>query len=358
MASPESEALKTLYRGWAAALAANPEMPLDELRLMFEHWGDVTAEPGGVDYIETNAGGVPALWAVPKGCAEDRVVPCLHGGGYVTASMYTHRKVYGHLAKTIGCRALILHYRRAPEHVHPAPVDDAVTAYRWLLDQGIAPGHIALTGDSAGGALAVTTLLRARERNLPMPAATMPLSPWVDMEITGETLVSNREKDAIVQKEVVEAMATTFLGEGGNRKDPLANPLYAGLKACRRCTFRWVAMRRYWTTAAGSPSVPERPASTSGWTCSRKCSTSSTFPRDMRRRRTMRSANWPSGCGRSWASPDAVFRAFGFAGPGPGVGDLGLAEQANSHATLSTASNTGGRVAGPMFFRGAIQAAR
>jgi epsilon-lactone hydrolase len=144
--------------------------------------------------------------------------------------MYTHRKVYGHLAKAIGCRALILHYRRAPEHVHPAPVDDAVTAYRWLLDQGIAPGHIALTGDSAGGALAVTTLQRARERNLPMPAATMPLSPWVDLEITGETLVSNREKDAIVQKEVVEVMATTFLGEGGNRKDPLANPLYADLK--------------------------------------------------------------------------------------------------------------------------------
>jgi hypothetical protein len=125
---------------------------------------------------------------------------------------------------------VILHYRRAPEHVHPAPVDDAVTAYRWLLDQGVAPRHIALTGDSAGGALAVTTLLRARERNLPVPAATMPLSPWVDLEITGETLVSNREKDAIVQKEVVEVMSTTFLGEGGNRKDPLANPLYADLK--------------------------------------------------------------------------------------------------------------------------------
>ena len=230
MASQESEALKTLYRGWVAALAANPEMPLDELRLMFEHWGDVTAEPGGVDYIEANADGVPALWAVPKGCAEDRVLLCMHGGGYVTASMYTHRKVYGHLAKAIGCRALIPHYRRAPEHVHPAPVDDAVTAYRWLLDQGVEPGHIALTGDSAGGALAVTTLLRARERNLPMPAATMPLSPWVDMEITGETLVSNREKDAIVQREVVEVMATTFLGEGGNRRDPLANPLYADLK--------------------------------------------------------------------------------------------------------------------------------
>jgi epsilon-lactone hydrolase len=230
MANREAEALTALYRGWAAAFAAEPQMPLDELRLTFEHWGDVTAEPGGVDYLETDAGGVPALWAAPKGGAADRVLLCLHGGGYVAASMYTHRKVYGHLAKAVGCRALIPHYRRAPEHIHPAPVDDAVTAYRWLLDEGIAPGHIALTGDSAGGALAVTTLLRARERNLPLPAATMPLSPWVDMECTGDSLVANREKDAIVQKEVVETMAAIFLGEGGNRRDPLANPLYADLK--------------------------------------------------------------------------------------------------------------------------------
>ncbi len=229
MPSKQSEELKTLYSNWAAALAANPEMSLDELQLMFEHWGDVTAEPGG-DYIETNAGGVPALWAIPKMCAEDRVVLCLHGGGYVTGSMYTHRKVYSHLAKAIGCRALILHYRRAPENVHPAPVDDAVTAYQWLLDQGIKPGRIALAGDSAGGALAITMLLRARERNLPIPAATISLSPWVDIEITGETLVSNREKDALARQEILEVMATTFLGEGGDRKDPLANPLYADLR--------------------------------------------------------------------------------------------------------------------------------
>ena len=170
MASPGAEELKTFLRNWAAALAARPDMPLEELRRLFEHWGDVTAEPGGVDYLETDARGVPALWAVPKGCAEDRVMLCLHGGGYVTASMYTHRKVYGHLAKAIGCRALIPHYRRAPEYPHPAPVDDAAVAYGWLLDQRIAPGSIALTGDSAGGALAVTTLLRARERDLPMPA--------------------------------------------------------------------------------------------------------------------------------------------------------------------------------------------
>jgi monoterpene epsilon-lactone hydrolase len=229
MASKASEPLVTLYKGWIAALGANPEMPLDELRAMFEHWGDVTAEPGGVDYIETDAGGIPALWAVPKDCAPDRVLLCAHGGGYVTGSMYTHRKLYGHFAKAIGCRALIVHYGRAPENVHPGPVNDMATAYGWVLDQGIAPQHIALTGDSAGGGLAIATLLRVREQGLPMPAATMPLSPWLDMDATGSSFDSNKDRDVLVAREIIQGMSATFLGEGGDRLNPLANPLRADL---------------------------------------------------------------------------------------------------------------------------------
>jgi monoterpene epsilon-lactone hydrolase len=230
MASKQSEQLVTLYKGWTDALGADPEMPLDRLRTMFEHWGDITAEPGGVDYIETDAAGVLALWAVPKGCAEDRVLLCSHGGGYVCGSMYTHRKVYGHIAKTIGCRALIVHYGRAPEKVHPGPVDDMVHAYRWLLDQGIAPNHVALTGDSAGGGLAITTILRARALGFELPAATMPLSPWLDMDAAGASFESNRERDALVAREIVQGMAVTFLGENGDRHDPLANPLRGDLR--------------------------------------------------------------------------------------------------------------------------------
>jgi len=229
MASKASEELKTLYRSWIGALAANPEMPLDELRRMFDHWGDVTAEPGGVDYIEVDAGGVPALWAVPKGAQQDRVLLCSHGGGYVTGSMYTHRKVYGHFAKAIGCRALIVHYGRAPENVHPGPVNDMAKAYAWLLRSEIQPNHIALTGDSAGGALAVTTMLRAREQGLKLPAASMPLSPWLDMEAGGSTFQTNAEKDVLVTAPIIQTMASTFLGPNGNPKDPLANPLHADL---------------------------------------------------------------------------------------------------------------------------------
>jgi epsilon-lactone hydrolase len=230
MASKQSEPLATLYKGWIAGLSANPQMPLDELRAMFEHWGDVTAEPGGVDYIETDAAGVPALWAAPKACIEDRVLLCSHGGGYVCASMYSHRKVYAHFAKAIGCRALIVHYGRAPENVHPGPVNDMAKAYRWLLDQGIAPNHIALTGDSAGGGLAITTILRAREQGLPVPAATMPLSPWLDMEVAGGTFETNKDHDVLVSREIVQGMATTFMGENGDKRDKLANPLLADLR--------------------------------------------------------------------------------------------------------------------------------
>jgi monoterpene epsilon-lactone hydrolase len=230
MASKQSEDLKTLYRQFGATMTDNPEMPLDEMRLMFEHLGDVSAEPGGVDYIEVDAGDVPALWAIPKQAARDRVLLSMHGGGYVAGSMYSHRKLYGHVAKTIGCQALILHYGRAPENVHPGPVNDAVKAYRWLLDQGLQPEHIALTGDSAGGGLAIATVLRARDQGLPLPAAIMPLSPWLDMEAAGETFESNRDKDVIVSREMIGVMAQMFLGEGGSTEDPLANPLRADMK--------------------------------------------------------------------------------------------------------------------------------
>jgi epsilon-lactone hydrolase len=229
MASKQTQELNKLYLDWVAAMKVNPEMPLEELRHMFEQWERITGEPGGVDYVETDAGGVPAMWAVPKSCVQDRVLLGAHGGGYVAGSMYTHRKVYAHVAKAIGCRALIVHYGRAPENVHPGPVNDMVRSYKWLLDQGIQPSHIALIGDSAGGGLAVTTILRARERGLPLPAVTMPLSPWLDMEATGETFDTNAEKDLIVTRDMIQAMAGTFLGEGGNRQDPLANPLHADL---------------------------------------------------------------------------------------------------------------------------------
>ncbi len=228
MASPQSNAIKDLYNGWLKAMGEKPDMGLDEMRDLFEHWGDITGEPGAVDYVEVDAGGVPAMWAIPKGCTDDRVVLCTHGGGYVCGSMYTHRKMFGHLAKAIGCKALILHYRRAPEHTHPAQVDDAVAAYEWLLTEGYKPEHMATAGDSAGGALSTSVLIALRDKGVPLPVAALPMSPWYDPEGTGDSLRTNADKDCLVKAEVLGGMASTFLGDASS-KDPRANLLQADL---------------------------------------------------------------------------------------------------------------------------------
>jgi epsilon-lactone hydrolase len=228
MASTQSGAVTKLYRSWLEIPTRNPEWSLEDQRDMVEGWNVLTREPGGVDYLETAAGGLPAMWAIPKGSLEDCVLLCIHGGGFISGSMYTHRKLFAHVAKAIGVRALIVSYRLLPEGVHPAPLDDVLAAYRSLLDEGIVAERVAFIGDSAGGALALTTQLRARDERLPLPAAAMLLSPWLDMEVTGETMLSNSGKDALFSKPWVEQMAATFVGES-DAQDPYASPLYADL---------------------------------------------------------------------------------------------------------------------------------
>jgi epsilon-lactone hydrolase len=229
MPSQQVLEVKQHWESTAAAMVAMP--PLDEWRDKTEkEWTSLTAEPGNVDYLEVDAGGVPAMWIVPKNCVRNRVLQCMHGGGYFSGSMYTHRKMFGHLAKAVGCRALNIHYRRSPEHSHPAQSDDTISAYRWLLDQGIDGRHIALVGDSAGGGLAIAGLLRARDTGLPTPAGAMTISAWLDMELRGESYITNHEKDVLFRKENVGPLVGMFLGEHGDRNDPYASPACATLK--------------------------------------------------------------------------------------------------------------------------------
>jgi epsilon-lactone hydrolase len=194
-----------------------------------ESWGDLTAEPRGVDYLETEAAGLPAMWAVPKGASTDRVLMCIHGGGFVSGSIYTHRKMFGHLAKAASTRALLVSYHLLPEGVFPVPEGDVTNAYRSLLDQGIGAGRIAFAGDSVGGWLAVTAQLRAREQGLPLPAAALLMSPCVDMETAGKSYETNQDSDPFFKRDVVRGIIRGFLGEGTDARDPRANPLYADL---------------------------------------------------------------------------------------------------------------------------------
>ena len=222
--SKQSEAVRRHWEAsWLAMTQPGFEGPDDE------SWGDLTAEPRGVDYLETEIGGLPAMWAVPKGVRADRVLMCVHGGGFVSGSVYTHRKLFGHLAKATGARALLVSYRLLPAGVFPAPADDVENAYQWLLDQGTDASGVAFAGDSVGAWLALTVQLRARERGLPLPAATMLISPCVDMTVSGQSYIANQDKNPFLKPEVVRGLIRDFLGEGTDPRDPAANPLHADL---------------------------------------------------------------------------------------------------------------------------------
>lgn len=226
MASPEAEAAKAQIRAFRQAAASSGRVPtLDEQRSGMAFMAESAVAPEGVLVTETYAGGCRAYWNDAPNGARDRVILYVHGGGYVLGSPKSHERLCGHLALRVGCRVLNLDYRLAPEHPYPAAVQDATAAYRWLLDQGYSPEHIAISGDSAGGGLTLATLLSLKHNGLPQPAAAVPLSPWTDMECTGDSMTTNTDADVIVQKPGLLSMAASFLGEA-NPRDPLASPLY------------------------------------------------------------------------------------------------------------------------------------
>jgi len=185
--------------------------------------------PEGVVGTPVDVDGIPAEWIAPEGGATDRAVLYLHGGGYVAGSIDSHRNLTGNLARAMGCRVLALHYRLAPEHPHPAPVEDAVTAYRWMLAQGLKADHLVIAGDSAGGGLTLATLIALRDGGDPLPAAAVGISPWVDMESTGASAVTRAEADPMISKDMLLQIAALFLGPDGDPRHPLASPLHAEL---------------------------------------------------------------------------------------------------------------------------------
>ena len=214
------------YRAGNAAShgPVTPEVAADSDR----RWGDIASEPGEVDYLETAVAGVPAIWLVPARRVDDAVLLCLHGGGFVSGSMYSHRRMYAHLAKRTGARALVLNYRQMPGHPHPAAAQDTAAAYAWLRSQDLR--SVALVGDSAGGGLALGLAITTQ---LPAPDAVVGISPWTDMMLSGASIVANRATDALFGGEHpfdLESMVGYVLGgPGSDRTDPRVSPLHGDL---------------------------------------------------------------------------------------------------------------------------------
>jgi len=208
-------------------MAANPQLTIADLRDLFDEWHQPTLEPEGVTYKSDLLAGVEGIWALPQGADTNKVILYTHGGGFAVGSSASHRKLAGHLAKHLGIPAVVIDYRRAPEHPFPAQIQDSTAVYKELLARGFKAADITTSGDSAGGNLAISTVLKLRQDGVPLPGAVIAFSPWLDMEHVGKTLDSNAATDALVSKAILQAMSGMFLGEKGSRNDPLANPLKA-----------------------------------------------------------------------------------------------------------------------------------
>jgi len=216
-------------RAHLAKLPPSDSLTTAERRAQYERAERVFPIPPDVKVEPVTAPTAPAEWLTPPGARDDTVVLYLHGGGYVIGSPRSHR----HLAAAVGTaaksRVLLSDYRLAPEHPFPAAVDDAVAAYRWLLDRKIAPARIVIGGDSAGGGLTVATLLALRDAGVQLPAAGVCISPWVDLTCAGGSYATRADVDPIVKRDGVAMMATAYLG-GQDAKTPLASPLFADLR--------------------------------------------------------------------------------------------------------------------------------
>lgn len=197
-------------------------LSLEERRAGSEAATDLMPPPSDVTFTDAHAGGVPAEWVEAPQASRDRVVLYLHGGAYVICSPRTHRRVTAAISQQAHARVLAIDYRLAPEHPFPAALDDAVAAYRWLL-QRTPSEHIAVAGDSAGGGLALALLLRLRDERLPLPACAVLISPWTDLEC-----VHDVEGDVMLNAARLKESADMYLA-GTDARSPFASPVYADL---------------------------------------------------------------------------------------------------------------------------------
>ena len=213
-------------------LQARPDPENPTIEQMRERIGGLERflpTPADASLRPVSADGVACEWVAAPGASHDRAILYLHGGGYAIGSIGTHRTLGYNLSQAAGAQVLIVDYRLAPEHPYPAALDDAVTAWRWLLKQGGKAGRAAIAGDSAGGGLAVATMLKLRELGEPLPACAFLSSPWTDLAGTGASVEKNAAVDPTVKGRFLTWFSALYMN-GADPRTPYASPLYADLK--------------------------------------------------------------------------------------------------------------------------------
>jgi acetyl esterase/lipase len=208
------------FAGWSQG-------SIEEQRARNERFTTWIRLPADVHCQSVSADGVAAEWIEAPG-AESGVILYLHGGAYALGSVNTCRELVARLARGAGMRGLAINYRLAPEHPFPAAVEDATTAYEWLLAKGVEPSRLILAGDSAGGGLVLAALVNLRNSGKPLPVGAVCISPWADLTLSGASIQSKAHVDFVLDADSLEMYARLYAGER-DRSSPLISPLFADL---------------------------------------------------------------------------------------------------------------------------------
>ncbi|KLL12417.1 MULTISPECIES: alpha/beta hydrolase [Protofrankia] len=226
MPSPGNELVRKHWTNLVAALA--PPAGIPEYRASFEELCATFPVPAGTLVEKVDAGGIPALVIthpdVDPGPAGSTVL-WTHSGGYIFGSAHGYRSFGAAVSLAAGARVLMVDYRLAPEHPYPAALDDATGAYRWLLAQGTAPERIVVGGDSAGGGLALATLLALRDAGDPLPAGGVAVSPVADYTLSGESMDTRAHVDPIASRETLDGLGALYRGDAAV-DNPYLSPLF------------------------------------------------------------------------------------------------------------------------------------
>jgi acetyl esterase/lipase len=209
-----------------AAAPSNDDATPEERRADMDALAGAAPMAEGTVVEPVSAGGVAAEWLRPPGVADDAALMYLHGGGYCVGSLVSHKPMASKIAEACGVPVLLVDYRLGPEHRFPAAVEDAVTAFDWLLQQGLAPDRLAIAGDSAGGGLTLATLLARRDAGMSLPGAAACLSPWTDLTQSGPSMDANVDRDPMLDRARLQNYADWYLGPDGDATHPHASPRF------------------------------------------------------------------------------------------------------------------------------------
>jgi monoterpene epsilon-lactone hydrolase len=224
MSSAQQRTLDAVLRQSAFPVGSGVE----EQRRLFREAVSAAPLPADVTVTEAALGGVRTAEITVDEIEPRHVVLYFHGGVYVISDAFLAAGLASEVGRRTHAKVISVDYRLAPEHPYPAAVDDALEAYESLLDSGIAPSDIAFAGDSAGGGLAIATMVNARDHGLALPAAALMMSPYVDLTLAGTTMDTKRHADPLLSRELLQPRVTDYT-QGQDAALALISPIFADL---------------------------------------------------------------------------------------------------------------------------------